>query len=176
MGKIKMTNSNTSKAIENTNEVAAQDTVLVGNEVAVKEDLVTGAAVSPSIFENTQTALFSSITVTDRATQIKVYNAINSSENSLNDHLGEVLSITDMVAHPIELEDEVTKETIQAMRVVLLDKDGVAYHSVSGGVVSSLQKIIGIVGQAPWTPALELSCVEVKTRKGFKTMTLKLQG
>lgn len=173
-----MTNSNTSKAVQN-NEVTEENkaiAIIDTETIAVREDLVVGAAVSPSIFENTQTTLFSSITVTDRATQIKVYNAINSSENSLNDHLGEVLEITDMVAHPIELEDEVTKETIQAMRVVLLDKNGVAYHSVSGGVVSSLQKIIGIVGQAPWTPALALSCVEVKTRKGFKTMTLKLQG
>lgn len=170
-----MTNSNTSKVTENTNEAAVEELV-VSNEVVAKEDLVTGDNISPSIFENTQTALFSSITATDRVTQIKLYNAINSSENSLNDHLGEVLQITDMVAHPIELEDDVTKEMIQAMRVVLVDKDGVAYHSVSGGVVSSLQKIIGIVGQAPWTPALAISCVEVKTRKGFKTMTLKLQG
>lgn len=159
--------TNTSKEIKN-------EEVLVDNELVVTDDLVT--EISPSIFENTNQAIFSSIKGTDRATSIKIYNAINSSENSLSDHLGEVLEITDMVAHPIELEDDVTKEKIQAMRVVLLTADGVGYHSVSGGVVSSLQKIIGIVGQAPWNEPLQVSPVEVKTRKGFKTLTLKLQG
>jgi len=159
--------TNVSKEIKN-------ESVVVENELVLTEDLVT--EISPSIFENTNQAIFSSIKGTDRATSIKIYNAINSSENSLSDHLGEVLAITDMVAHPIELEDEVTKQTIQAMRVVLLTANGVGYHSVSGGVVSSLQKIIGIVGQAPWDEPLQVSPIEVKTRKGFKTLTLKLQG
>lgn len=143
-------------------------------EIVVKEDLVT--TLDPSIFENTNQALFSSIKVEDRATQIKVFNAINGAENSLSDHLGEVLEIQDMVAHPITLQDEVTKEDVQAMRVVLLTADGVGYHAVSGGVVSSLQKLIGVVGQAPWTPALKVVPIEQKTRKGFKTITLRLQA
>jgi len=156
----------------NTNENVE---VIETNEVAiVKEDLVTD--LNPSIFENTNQALFSSIKVEDRATQIKVFNAINGAENSLADHVGEVIEITDMVAHPITLQDEVTKEDVQAMRVVLLTADGVGYHAVSGGVVSSLQKLIGVVGQAPWTPALKVVPVEQKTRKGFKTLTLRLQA
>jgi hypothetical protein len=145
------------------------------NDVAViKEDLVT--ELNPSIFETSNAPLFSSIHVTDRATGIKVYNAINGAENALSDHLGEVIEVTDMVAHPITLEDDQTKEKINAMRVVLLTADGVGYHSVSGGVVSSLQKIIGIVGQAPWNPGLQVVPVEVKTRKGYKTLTLRLQA
>lgn len=143
-------------------------------EIVVKEDLVT--TLDPSIFENTNQALFSSIKVQDRETQIKVFNAINGAENSLSDHLGEVLEIQDMVAHPITLQDEITKEDVQAMRVVLLTPEGVGYHAVSGGVVSSLQKLIGVVGQAPWTPALKVVPVEQKTRKGFKTITLRLQA
>lgn len=144
------------------------------NEVLVTEDLVT--EISTSMFENTTQAIFSSIQGTDRATNIKVYNAINASENSLSDFVGDVLEITDMVAHPIEIDDTQTGEKIKAMRVVLLTADGVGYHSVSGGVVSSLQKLIGIVGQAPWTPALQVVPVKVKTRKNFETITLKLQG
>lgn len=154
--------TNTSKEIEN-------------NVPVVTEDLVTN--LSPSMFENTSSALFSTIQVTDRASKIKLYNAISDSENALDDHKGEVLEITDMVAHPIELEDEVTKEMVQAMRVVLLDKKGTGYHAVSSGVVSSMQRIIAIVGQGPWTDEpLQIVPVEKKTRKGFKTLTLKLQG
>lgn len=159
---------------ELTQEVASQNEVVTyaGEEVAAQD--VT--AFNPSIFEQPQQAVFSSIQGDDRETRIKVFNAVNASENALSDHLGEPLAITDMVAHPIELTDEITGKPVQAMRVVLLDAEGNGYHSVSQGVVSSLQKIMGIVGQAPWTPALEVIPVEVKTRKGFKTLTLRLKA
>jgi hypothetical protein len=155
-------------------EMKYVDTDSVNAPAIIKEDLVTD--LNPSMFENTSAALFSSIKVEDRATGVKVFNAINGAENSLSDHLGEVIEIQDMVAHPITLQDEVTKEDVQAMRVVLLTPEGVGYHAVSGGVVSSLQKLIGVVGQAPWTPALKVVPVEQKTRKGFKTLTLRLQA
>ncbi|MGE7954933.1 hypothetical protein [Lysinibacillus xylanilyticus] len=160
--------SNVSKEVKNEEVVAVQ------NEV-VAQDLVTN--LSTTMFEDTSAALFSTIQATDRKSKIKLYNAISDSENSLDDHKGEVLEITDMVAHPIELEDEVTKEMVQAMRVVLLTADGTGYHAVSSGVVSSMQRIIGIVGQGPWTDEpLQIVPIEKKTRKGFKTLTLKLQG
>lgn len=142
-------------------------------------DVVTVDKVTPSIFEasNSNEVFFSSIKSDSRKSAVKVYNAINSSENPLADHRGEVLHITDMVAHAITLQDEVTGQDVEALRVVLVDKDGKAYHAISQGVVSSIQKIIGIVGSAPWTDEpLEIVPVEVKTRKGFKTLTLQLQG
>nr|WP_250649652.1 hypothetical protein [Bacillus thuringiensis] len=155
----------------------------LNNEVAVVEevntnDIVTVDKVTPSIFaaEGSKEVFFSSIQATDRKSAVKMYNAINSSENALADHRGEVLEITDMVAHAITLEDEVTKENVDALRVVLVAKDGKAYHAISQGVVSSIQKIISIVGPAPWDEPLEIVPVEVKTRKGFKTLTLQLQG
>jgi hypothetical protein len=151
--------------------------VVVENEVVVMEDVVKASEVSVSVFENTNQVFFSSIKNDGtRESAIKMYQAINDAENSLSDHLGEVLEITDMVAHAITLQDDVTKEDVNALRVVLIDKDGVGYHSVSSGVVSSLQKVIGIVGQAPWTPALKVVPVEKKTRKGFKTLTIRLQA
>ncbi|MED1164572.1 hypothetical protein, partial [Bacillus paranthracis] len=145
------------------------------NEIAVVEetintnDIMTVDKVTPSIFEaeGSKEVFFSSIQKTDRKSAVKMYNAINSSENALSDHTGEVLQITDMVAHAITLEDEQTKENVDALRVVLLDKDGKGYHAVSQGVVSSIQKIISIVGPAPWTDEpLKIVPYEVKTRKG----------
>ncbi|MFE3068034.1 hypothetical protein ACFXG6_36170 [Streptomyces roseus] len=141
-------------------------------DVLATEDIATA---SPSIFEQGTQQMFSTIQATDRKSSIKLYNAVSNAEHSLSDHIGEVIEITDMVAHAVELEDEVTKETIQAMRVVLLTADGQGYHSVSQGVASSLQRIIGIVGQGPWTDEpLKVVPKEVKTRRGFKTLTLAL--
>ncbi|MFE2406692.1 hypothetical protein [Streptomyces rubiginosohelvolus] len=152
--------TNTIKNTENTTDVLAT------------EDIATA---SPSIFEQGTQQMFSTIQATDRKSSIKLYNAVSNAEHSLSDHIGEVIEITDMVAHAVELEDEVTKETIQAMRVVLLTADGQGYHSVSKGVASSLQIIIGIVGQGPWTDEpLKVVPKEVKTRRGFKTLTLAL--
>ncbi|MEC1692606.1 MULTISPECIES: hypothetical protein [Terrabacteria group] len=152
--------TNTIKNTENTTDVLAT------------EDIATA---SPSIFEQGTQQMFSTIQATDRKSSIKLYNAVSNAEHSLSDHIGEVIEITDMVAHAVELEDEVTKETIQAMRVVLLTADGQGYHSVSQGVASSLQRIIGIVGQGPWTDEpLKVVPKEVKTRRGFKTLTLAL--
>ncbi|CAF1914874.1 hypothetical protein [Bacillus subtilis] len=152
--------TNTIKNTENTNEVLPT------------EDIATA---SPSIFEQTTQQMFSTIQATDRKSSIKLYNAVSNAEHSLSDHIGEVIEITDMVAHSVELEDEVTKEPIKAMRIVLLTPDGTGYHSVSQGVASSLQRIIGIVGDGPWTDEpLKIVPKEVKTRRGFKTLTLAL--
>ncbi|TSI12489.1 hypothetical protein FOT98_18375 [Bacillus sp. HY001] len=165
------------------NNTTQKNTVIEGQHdaVAVVEettalDFVKADSVSPSIFEaeGNKQLFFSSIQAKDRKSAVKVYNAINMAENPLADHKGEVLSITDMVAHAITLQDDITKEDVNALRVVLIAEDGKAYHAISEGIVGSMQRIISIVGQAPWTPALKVVPVEVKTRKGFKTLTLQL--
>lgn len=168
-----MTTQNTETVNQAANEAANEVAVIENNETAlVIEDLPTD--LNPSMFDNVSTALWSSIESKDRKSAIKVFNAINNSEHALADNLGAVLEIQDMLAHPITLQDEITKQDVQAMRVVLVTKEGKAYHAISQGVVSSLQKIISIVGPAPWLPGLKITPVEVKTRKGFKTLTLHL--
>lgn len=159
------------KQNENTQEVV-QDVAQDVNEVSVVDAALN---VAVSSFEEGNLPMFSTIQATDRASKIKLYNAISDSENALDDHKGVVIEITDMVAHPIVLADEITGEPVEAMRIVLVDKDGVGYHAISQGIVSSMQRVIGIVGQGPWTDEpLKITVVEKKTRKGFKTLTIKL--
>lgn len=147
------------KSQEPTMEGVAQDNQVM----VVTEDTPTN--VSIDVFTNPDKSFLTSFTDDgSRESKIKIYNAISNAENSLADHIGEILEIEHMVAHPIELADEVTGKMVQAMRVVLVDVNGVGYHAVSNGVVSSLQKIIGIVGPAPWTPALQVVPKQVKTR------------
>ena len=109
-----------------------------------------------------------------RASQVKIFNAINNAEEKLDDHKNEVLNIVDVVAHPISIVDENTGELIETVRVVLIDENGVGYAAVSEGIVSSLQKLFGIVGQPSYNPPLSMKVVEQKTRKGFKTNTIQL--
>ena len=124
--------------------------------------------------KNTESEFFSTIPYTgERADAIKVYNAVNGDGEQLSDHLGEILEIENIVAHPIMMEGDDGNVT-KVLRTVLVGADGTSYASVSEGVVSSIQKITGIVGSAPWTPALKVVPKEVKTRKGFKVLTLSL--
>lgn len=109
-----------------------------------------------------------------RAAAAKIYNAVNRKGESLDDHKGEILQIVDIAAHPVSLVDENTGELVNALRVVMIDKDGKNYDAVSQGIASSLQKIFGIVGMPSYNPPLALKVVEQKTRKGFKTNTIEL--
>ena len=77
-----------------------------------------------------------------RTSQVKVYNAINSKGEALDDHKGEVLEIVDVAAHPVTLVDENTGEVVDALRVVMIDKNGQNYDAVSQGIASSLQKTV----------------------------------
>lgn len=109
-----------------------------------------------------------------RASQVKIYNAVNSKGEPLDDHKNEVLEIVDIAAHPVTLTDENTGEVVDALRVVMIDKNGKIFDAVSQGIASSLQKIFGIVGQPTYNPPLRMKVVEQKTRKGFKTNTIEL--
>lgn len=153
--------------MENNTPVLESEIIVANTEDAAK-------GLTTAIFENTQAAIFSTLKAETREEKIKLYNAVNNSDASLDDNKGKTLSITDMVAHPVELLDEVTGELVQGMRVVLIDEEGKGYHAISQGVVSSMTKIISIVGQGPWKPALHVIPTEQKTRKGFKTLTLQL--
>ena len=109
-----------------------------------------------------------------RASAIKIFNAINSAEEKLDDHINEVLKIVDVVAHPITITDEKTGELIETVRVVLIDEKGNGYAAVSEGIMSSLTKMFAIVGQPSYNPPLSLKVVKQQTRSGFKTNTIQL--
>lgn len=110
-----------------------------------------------------------------RASAAAIYNAVNSKGESLDEHKGEVLEIVNVAAHPVTLVDENTGALVEALRTVLIAKDGKIYDAVSKGIASSLSKIFGIVGMPPWTgEPLRIKVVEQKTRKGRKTNTIEM--
>ena len=109
-----------------------------------------------------------------RDSAIKIYNAINNKGESLDENKGKILEIVNVAAHPVNITDETTGEIVEALRIIMVDKNNTNYDAVSQGIASSLQKIFGIVGQPPFNPPLKLKVVEQKTRKGFKTNVIEL--
>lgn len=105
-----------------------------------------------------------------RKSKVAIYNAVNNAEKSLNDHIGEVLEIVNVVAFPVELLDEQTGEVVQALQTVLVAKDGTTYKATSQGITNSLVRIFSIVGKpddGAWEKEpVKMKVKQVKTRNG----------
>ena len=114
-----------------------------------------------------------------RATKVAIFNAVNGADEQIADHIGEVIEVVNVVAHPVELQDEVTGEVVSALRTVLIDKNGKSYTAVSQGITSALSKIFSIIGtpeNGAWeTEPVKMKIRQVKTRNGNnKVNTIEL--
>lgn len=128
-----------------------------------------------SMLENPNVGFFCSMKDDGtRASKAKIYNAINNAEDTVADHINEVLELVDVVAHTIQLPDQ--NGVIQdCIRTVLVDKNGKCYQAVSEGVVSSLQKIFAIVGKPSWKDEpLKVKIRQVATKNGNSVLKLEM--
>ena len=114
-----------------------------------------------------------------RKSAISIYNAVNGADEQVADHIGETLEVINVVAHPVTLTDEDTGEIFEALRTVLIDKNGKSYVAVSQGITSALSKIFSIVGSpdgGAWEKEpVKMKIKQVKTRNGNnKVNTIEL--
>lgn len=114
-----------------------------------------------------------------RKSQVAIFNAVNGADEQISNHINEVLEIVNVVAHPVTLVDEVTGEVIEALRTVLIDKNGKAYTAVSGGIANALSRIFSIIGTpdgGAWEKEpVKMKIKQVKTRNGNnKVNTIEL--
>lgn len=156
--------------MENKNTNTQETTMVVATNDIASVDLV-------EQLKNPEAGFFCSI-VDDgkRATKVAIYNAINSADESLADHIGEVLEIVDVVAHPVTLVQEETGEVIESLRTVLIDKNGKSYTAVSQGITNSLSRIFSIVGMPSWKDEpVKMKIKQIKTNNGNnKVNTIEL--
>ena len=147
---------------------------MTNNEIMVAREDVASVNML-DMLKNTDSAFMSTI-VDDgtRESKVAIYNAVNGDGENLSDHIGKVINVENYVAHPVSLVDPKTGEVTEALRIVLVTTEGECYASVSTGVLSSLQKICGIMGAAPWTGGNPMKATKVKTRSGYETITLTL--
>lgn len=149
------------------------------NEALVVRDEVTGGALSFSMdmLNQVDTQFYCSIPDDgSRASKVAIYNAIADAEMKLDDFINMELKITDVVVHPVEIVDEQTGVVSKMLRTILIDEKGVGYAAVSYGVLSSLQRIFGIVGKPSWKDEpLTIMPKKETTRNGNKVTTLALK-
>lgn len=107
----------------------------------------------------------------------RIFNSINSPDKRISDCIGEVISLANIVAHPIQLVDEDSGELVETMRMVLVDDKGTSYEAVSTGLVNAVARILQIFGQPDtWQAPIKVKPVQKGTRNGNnKVTTLKVE-
>lgn len=119
-----------------------------------------------------QAMVVSSIVGDDFDTKVKVAGAVQDAE-PLRDHLGETIELEHYVAQVVEIKDtdgqgkEIIDErtgevkTLQAVRIILVAKNGKTYASISTGIGKALENIVGIAGKPhTWPKPIKIKAVE----------------
>ena len=119
------------------------------------------------------TGIYCSMQAETQADRLAIYDAVSNSE-SLDDMVGKVIAITDVVIQPVEMTDNSTGEVRDMSRIVLICEDGKAYGCTSTGVETSVKNLFGIVGMPPWSPAIKMEPTKQQGRNGYKFTTLAL--
>lgn len=154
----------------------SNEVVVLTDEVAASAGNVMDVAGVIAGLSSGTNQMYSSVKGGDKVAKLKVLAAVTDSE-SLSDHLREKFAIQDVVIQVIEMPNEKTGEMQKVPRIILITDKGKAFHAVSNGILMSIQNFIGVLGEpgadeGNWP--VTVVCDEVKTRNGYKAMTLKL--
>lgn len=150
---------------ENTNNVAPSTEVVAVSPNNLGSEI---AALSRG-----ELAVFSTITGTDFASKVTLMNALSNSE-PVSENLKATIELVNVVVEPVDMANEQTGEVKAQPRIVLLDKNGVAYHAISGPAFRDVKRLLAIMGHpSTWPAPLPIHVVQegTGTRKYF---TIKL--
>lgn len=120
-----------------------------------------------------QTA-YCSLQATDDRSRATLYNATNSSQERIGDHINETIKVAHIYVEAVQCTNRETGEIKACPRVVLITDTGIGYQAVSLGVYSSVKKLIQIYGEpSSWTAPLPLKIKQL-TRGEYKVLTLEI--
>ena len=102
----------------------------------------------------------------------KVAIACGSGTIKSEQSIGEEIDLLNYFAHKVEMIDQKTGEAFDQIRVVLFDKNGKAYSFASTGIADSVNLLISVFGNGPWTEPMPHRVVESRTNSGRKMLSL----
>lgn len=120
------------------------------------------------------TTMYCSIVPQDDKDKARIFNAINNTDERIADHKNEVINVTDVIAHTVEMADE-QGNMIPQTRVILIDDEGKTYGATSTGMMSALKMIFPIVGMPPYAKPLPLKIVEKTGRRGYRFLSVAIE-
>lgn len=91
---------------------------------------------------------------------------------SVSDYVGEEVQISGFTVHEVEFVDE--DGVVNTGRRTILDTDKGLLSAMSGGIEKALMNAIAVFGPAEhWTEPIRAKVVELKSRRGFRFLSLK---
>lgn len=91
---------------------------------------------------------------------------------SADDILGQSFNLSQFYIHPVRIAGNTPGEIIDTVRIVLFDDNGRGVAVTSEGIARSMATLLSMVGPGPWPEPIAIKVIEVKTRKGFKTLSI----
>lgn len=123
---------------------------------------------SSLIVDNDSFCSFTAETPEDKA---KLFRIMNSPEKRLSDCINETIVVKDVYCEKVQVVNKETGVVSSCPRVVLVDKDGIGYQSVSFGVFGSLKKLFQVYGVPTWEPGIPVKVKQISRDKN-KILTL----
>lgn len=103
-----------------------------------------------------------------------MYKAMSNPDKRLGDCINQVIFAKDLFMEEVNMVNEETGEVTTCPRIVIIDKDGVSYQSVSFGIFNALKRVISVFGTPTWEQPIPLKVIQV-TRKEKKMLSLDVQ-
>lgn len=119
----------------------------------IMNEIITTNTKKNEILEGINTAttsIYSSFVAESNDDKAKLYNALNSPEVRIADHIGKEINVKDVIIEPVEIVDEKTGEVRTTPRVTLIDVNGHTFTATSYGIYNSLKRIFGLYGSPTW--------------------------
>ena len=102
-----------------------------------------------------------------------LFRIMNSPEKRISDCINQTILVKDVYCEVVQVTNKETGEVNTCPRVVLVDKDGIGYQSVSFGIYGSLKKLFQVYGVPTWNEPVPVKVIQVSREKN-KILTLTI--
>lgn len=126
-------------------------------------------------FANTSGALYCSFKPETDADRAILFNAMNAPDVKISDHIGQEITIRDIIVEPVEIVDDKTGEIRTSPRTILIDSDGHTYSATSYGIYNALRRLVAIFGAPTWENGVTVRVKQI-SRGANRIFTLEVVG
>lgn len=94
-----------------------------------------------------------------------LFRIMNSPEKRISDCINQTILVKDVYCEVVQVTNKETREVNTCPRVVLVDKDGIGYQSVSFGIYGSLKKLFQVYGVPTWEEPVPVKVIQISREK-----------
>lgn len=103
-----------------------------------------------------------------------LFRIMNSPEKRISDCINQTILVKDVYCEVVQVTNKETGEVNTCPRVVLVDKDGIGYQSVSFGIYGSLKKLFQVYGVPTWENPVSVKVIQISREKN-KILSLTIE-